>query len=116
MLDESASVSQLGYFALCQFSEYLQPNFVQYAERIMKHLIEAMDQKPELLTITRMTVRFYDALQSVCENLGEALVPFLPDLMKQLMLIQEKCHFDYKYQAWIFFGAYITFSSRQYFL
>lgn len=107
MLDESPAVSQLGYFALCQFSEYLQPNFVQYAERIMKHLIETMGQKPELLSISRMTVRFYDALQSVCENLGEVLVPFLPDLMKQLMLIQEKCDFDYKYQRLII----STFSS-----
>ena len=76
MLDEDLAVSQLGYFALCQFSEYLQPNFVQYSERIMNHLINTMDTKAELLTISRMTIRFYDALQSVCENLGEILIFF----------------------------------------
>lgn len=107
MLDEDLAVSQLGYFALCQFSEYLQPNFVQYSERIMNHLINTMDTKAELLTISRMTIRFYDALQSVCENLGDALVPFLPDLMKQLMKIQSKCDFDYKSQRLII----STFSS-----
>ena len=70
MTDEATSVVQLGYFALCQFSEYLQPNFEQHSERIMKFLIETIDSKAELLTISRMTIRFYDALQSVCENLG----------------------------------------------
>lgn len=107
MLDESQPVVQLGYFALCQFSEYLQPNFEEHAERIMKHLIMTIESKPELLTISRMTIRFYDALQSVCENLGEALIPFLPDLMAQLMKLQSKCEFDYKAQRLII----ATFSS-----
>lgn len=107
MLDEDLAVIQLGYFALCQFSEYLQPNFVEYSDRIMSHLIKTMEAKPELLTINRMTIRFYDALQSVCENLGEALIPFLPDLMTQLMTIQSKCEFDYKSQRLII----STFSS-----
>lgn len=107
MLDESLPVVQLGYFALCQFSEYLQPNFVQYSERIMRHLIQTIETKSELLTINRMTIRFYDALQSVCENLGEALIPFLPDLMGQLMKLQNKCEYDYKSQRLII----STFSS-----
>ena len=40
-------------------------------------------------------------------NIGDALVPFLPDLMKQLMKIQSKCDFDYKSQRLII----STFSS-----
>lgn len=107
MLDENVSVSQLGYFALCQFSEYLQPSFAQHSERIMRHLIETMEKKAELLSVSRMTIRFYDALQSVCESLGELLIPFLPDLMTQLMKIQAKCEFDYKLQRLII----STFSS-----
>jgi len=70
MTDEVLPVVQLGYFALCQFSEYLQPYTDEQSERIMKFLIETIDSKAELLTISRMTIRFYDALQSVCENLG----------------------------------------------
>lgn len=107
MLDESVPVVQLGYFALCQFSEYLQPNFSQYSDRVMRHLIQTIESKAELLTISRMTIRFYDALQSVCENLGEALIPFLPDLMGQLMKLQNKCEYDYKSQRLII----STFSS-----
>ncbi len=38
---------------------------------------------------------------------GESLIPFLPDLMGQLMKLQAKCEFDYKAQRLII----STFSS-----
>ena len=41
----------------------------------MQLLIQNMEAKEELQSISRLTVRFYDALQSFCENLGK-LRPF----------------------------------------
>lgn len=68
MHDPSPQVVQLSYFALCQFSEYLV--LLPYADRIMQMLIESIETKAELQTVSRFTVRFYDALESFCENLG----------------------------------------------
>ena len=68
MHDPSPQVVQLSYFALCQFSEYLVLN--PYGDRIMQLLVESIETKTKLQTVSRFTVRFYDALQSFCENLG----------------------------------------------
>ena len=70
MHDPSPQVVQLSYFALCQFSEYFAPGLVQYGDKIMQILIDSIESKAELQTVSRFTVRFYDALQSFCENLG----------------------------------------------
>ena len=94
MQDADSSVVQIAYFALCQFSEYLQvkkhsihltfvliffiyigytikPNLTHFSNRIINLLIESIETKVELRLVSRLTVRFYDALQSFCENLGE---------------------------------------------
>ena len=92
MRDNDTRVVQIAYFALCQFSEFFQPSLAPYADRIMQLFIEAFEANIELMSINRLTVRFYDALQSFCENLGEDLEPFLPTLMNRLSSIQVHSH------------------------
>ncbi len=60
------------YCIECFFNSipFQKPNLVQFSDRIMKLLIETMEAKAELLSISRLTIRFYDALQSFCENFG----------------------------------------------
>lgn len=67
----------------------------------MHLLIESMETKVELRTATRLTISFYDALQSYCENLGEELVEFLPTLMSKLMTIEVQCNSSLKLQRLI---------------
>jgi len=105
MHDPSPQVVQLSYFALCQFSEYLVLN--PYGDRIMQLLVESIETKTELQTVSRFTVRFYDALQSFCENLAEDLQPYLPILMSKLIKLETQCNFSYKLQRLIV----CTFSS-----
>jgi hypothetical protein len=107
MQDSNPQVVQLAYFALCQFSEFLQPNINQFAAKIMQLFIEAIECKVELRSVNRLTIRFYDALQSFCENLGDDLEPFLPTLMSKLMGLSVQCDASLKLKRFII----CTFSS-----
>lgn len=92
MQDAEPSVVQVAYFALCEFSEYLQPNLTHFAGRIINLLIESIETKVELRQVSRLTVRFYDALQSFCEHLGDELETYLPTLMSKLMTLEMQCN------------------------
>ncbi|CAF0848327.1 unnamed protein product [Brachionus calyciflorus] len=106
MQDSDDTVVQISYFALCQFSEFLQPNLGNFSNRIMNLLINSIDSKPELRQISRLTVRFYDALQSFCENL-EDLEEHLPTLMSKLTTLELQSNSSLKLQRLII----STFSS-----
>ncbi len=101
MHDPHPQVVQLSYFALCQFSEYFHPSLVQYGDRIMQLLYETIESKTELQNVSRFTIRFYDALQSFCENLEEELLPYLPTLMAKLIKLETQSNFSYKLQRLI---------------
>lgn len=98
MQDPNPQVVQISYFALCQFSENFLPSLPQYNDRIMTLLIESIDSKEELQTVSRYTFRFYDALQAFCENLGEDLQPYLPTLMAKLIRLETQINFSYELQ------------------
>jgi hypothetical protein len=68
LLDSNKEVVEIGYFTLSQFSEYLQPEILNYSEKFLLILIENFEVKTELNIINRLTIRFYEALQSFCEN------------------------------------------------
>lgn len=107
MHDSSPMVVQMAYFSLCQFSEFIQPNIVKFSDKIMQLLFESMEFKTELRSVSRLTIRFYDALQSYCENLGEDLVNYLPTLMSKLLTLEVQCNSSIKLQRLII----STFSS-----
>lgn len=84
--DPAPVVSNAALFALGQFSEYLQPDISQYASELLPLLL---DQLGRLAGSTgeppgRVDRMFY-ALEMFCENLGDALLPFLPRLMQNLL-------------------------------
>ena len=101
MHDSSSMVVQMAYFALCQFSEYLQPNASHFNDKIMQLIFESIEAKVELRSVSRLTIRFYDALQSYCENLGEDLISFLPTLMSKLLTLEVQSNSSLKLQRLI---------------
>lgn len=107
MQDFEPSVVQISYFALSQFSEFLQPNITRYSDRFMRLFIESIETKLELRSINRLTLRFYGALQSFCENLGDDLEQYLATLMSKLMTLEVLCSASLKIKRLIL----STFSS-----
>ena len=101
MQDSNNQVVQLSYFALCQFSEFLQPDLNQFSKRIMNILFESMDSKIQLRSVSRLTIRFYDALESFCESLDEDLIPYVPTLMSKLMTMETICSSSLKIKRYI---------------
>lgn len=81
-------VRNAAFFALGQFSEYLQPEISKFAEEILPILFQYLQSicleiragKTEPKHIDRM---FY-ALETFCENLEDAIVPYLPALLERL--------------------------------
>ncbi|XP_075230407.1 importin-4-like [Lycorma delicatula] len=85
--EQASVVRNAALFALGQFSEYLQPEISCYAQELLPVLFEflsrlqgAGDSEPQG-GVDRM---FY-ALEMFCENLGDALLPYLPTLMERLL-------------------------------
>lgn len=86
--EENPVVRNAAFFALGQFSEYLQPEISKYADEILPILFHFLQNicaelragKPEPKHIDRM---FY-ALETFCENLEDAIVPYLPVLLVRL--------------------------------
>ncbi|KAH8322660.1 hypothetical protein KR059_002632 [Drosophila kikkawai] len=91
IVDSAPEVRVAAFFALGQFSEYLQPEIAKYAPLILPVLFDYLHQlvvelrggQPEPKSVSRM---FY-ALDTFCENLGEEIVPHLPILMERLFEI-----------------------------
>ncbi|KAH8368847.1 hypothetical protein KR200_004424 [Drosophila serrata] len=86
--DNAPEVRVAAFFALGQFSEYLQPEISKYAPLILPVLFDYLHQlvlelrggQPEPKSVNRM---FY-AMDTFCENLGEDIVPHLPILLERL--------------------------------
>lgn len=112
MQDLDASVVQTAYFLLSQFSEFLLSQSSQryslYADRFIRIFIEAIETRLDIRSINRLTLRFYGALQSLCDNLTEnELGPHLPTLMSKLMTLEIVCSSSMKIKRLIV----ATFSS-----
>lgn len=86
--EEDPIVRNAAFFALGQFSEFLQPEISKFSEEILPILFQYLQNicvelragKPEPKHIDRM---FY-ALETFCENLEDAIVPYLPALLERL--------------------------------
>lgn len=107
MQDTDPAVCQLAYFALSQLCEILDPlsatnltkprnnnnNNDDYIERIMRVFIESIESRLALRSVSRLTLRFYGALQSFCDNLGSRRLdrPRLATLMSKLMTLELIC-------------------------
>ncbi|KAH8302534.1 hypothetical protein KR044_008005 [Drosophila immigrans] len=88
IVDASPLVRIAAFFALGQFSEYLQPDISKYAAEILPVLFDFLHQ---LVTDLKMghpepkhTDRMFYALETYCQNLEENIVPHLPVLMERL--------------------------------
>ncbi|XP_021926547.1 importin-4-like isoform X1 [Zootermopsis nevadensis] len=85
--DQVAIVRDAALFALGQFSEHLQPDISCYASQILPVLFDQFasvcSQLQEKLEPHGLDHMFY-ALEMFCENLADALLPYLPTLMDRL--------------------------------
>jgi hypothetical protein len=73
----------------------------------MNVFIQYIEQHPQIQTVSCLTVRFYDALQSFCENLNEDLETYTEALMAKLMQMVSQNSLSIKLQRLII----CTFSS-----
>lgn len=86
--DPTPLVRNAAFFALGQFSEYLQPDITKFAPQILPILFQFLHQLCNELrsggTEPRHIDRMFYALETFCENLEDALLPHLPLLMERL--------------------------------
>ncbi|KAL8619425.1 hypothetical protein ACOMHN_011776 [Nucella lapillus] len=86
--DAEPVVRNAALFALGQFSEHLQPDITKFAAELLPLLFQYLgkatqeaDKNPRGLT------KSYYALEMFIENLGQEIMPYLPDLMNHLLSV-----------------------------
>lgn len=89
--DSNTVVRNAAFYALGQFSEYLQPEISKYASELLPVLFDYLSQTCEHLQQDTkdppgMSRMFY-AVELFSENLGNDLLPYLPTLMERLLII-----------------------------
>lgn len=87
--ESNTVVRNAALYCLGQYAEFLQPEISQFAPNLLPVLCEYLSQTCQLLQQGEkdppsLSKTFY-ALESFCENLGGALLPYLPVLMEKLM-------------------------------
>ncbi|XP_033160638.1 importin-4 [Drosophila mauritiana] len=93
VLDSVMLVRTAAFFALGQFSEFLQPTICKFAPQILPVLFDYLSQLVMELKIgtpnPKHMDRMFYALETFCENLDEEIVPYLPTLMDRLFGVME---------------------------
>ncbi|KQS44093.1 importin-4 isoform X3 [Drosophila erecta] len=93
IFDSVMLVRVAAFFALGQFSEYLQPTICKYAPQILPVLFDYLSQLVMELKIgtpePKHMDRMFYALETFCENLGDDIIPHLPTLMERLFGVLE---------------------------
>lgn len=88
IVDNNPVVRNAALFALGQFSEHLQPDITEYANEVLPILFEFLHQLCQTIRggadEPKHIDRMFYALETYCENLGDAIVPHLPMLMERL--------------------------------
>ena len=107
IVDQDTIVRNAAFFALGQFSEHLQPDISKYAEEVLPILFEFLHQLCNTIRVSffyffyikfylqfvvfqnggeepKHIDRMFYALETYCENLEDAIVPHLPNLMERL--------------------------------
>lgn len=89
IVDQTPVVRNAALFALGQFSEHLQPEISQYASEILPILFKFLHEICTIIANNGQEPahidRVFYALETYCENLEDALVPHLPELMERLI-------------------------------
>ncbi|XP_076649136.1 importin-4 [Halictus rubicundus] len=89
--DPTPVVRNAAFFALGQFSEYLQPEISKYSSELLPVLFEYLSQicahiKQEKKAPPSIDRMFY-ALDMFCENLNDSILPYLSTFMERLLEI-----------------------------
>ncbi|XP_014226413.1 importin-4-like [Trichogramma pretiosum] len=87
--NNSNIVKSAAFYAIGQFSEYLQPEISKYVNEVLPILFQNLDivlqrLQKEPQGSTAVARRVFYALEIFIENLGDDLLPYLPVLMKAL--------------------------------
>lgn len=84
--DSSHIVRNAALFAVGQFSEHLQPDISQYASQLLPILFMYLNKSMEEVEKNpKGLIKSHYALEVFCENLGDGILPYLPDLMGYLL-------------------------------
>lgn len=91
--DKNQIVRNAALYALGQFSQHLQPEISLYAQQLLPVLFDYLGQMCEQLKQGKKKIpsahRLFFALEIFCENLNDALTPYLPILMEKIFIILE---------------------------
>ncbi|XP_062500910.1 importin-4-like [Corticium candelabrum] len=83
-------VRNAAMFALGQFSVYMQPDISNYCADILPLLFENLSKSTAAASEDQLGLtKTYYALEMFCENLGDKLLPYLPELMTRLFAVLE---------------------------
>jgi hypothetical protein len=83
-------VRNAALYAVCQFSEHLQPDIDKYANDILPILFEYLSATVNSLAsgknVPRSVDRVFYALEMFCETMEAKLNPFVPSLMEHFFI------------------------------
>lgn len=82
--DTEPIVRNAALYALGQFAEHFQPGISDYSNEILPVLCQKISE--EMGSESSSLTRTYYALESFCENMGDKIVPYLPDLVEKLVV------------------------------
>ncbi|GAX82443.1 hypothetical protein CEUSTIGMA_g9871.t1 [Chlamydomonas eustigma] len=82
LADLDVRVRGAAAFALGQFSEHLQPEFMSHYETVLPALFTVMKDAPQSLQ-----ERVCYAIDAFCESLDKEILPFMPQLVETLMSV-----------------------------
>lgn len=82
--DPSSSVRSAAAVALTQFSDYLQPEVLDYHEMVLPHVFELLKNPQETLSVKKRTCT---AVEVFTEHLNTDLLPYTQGLMEMLVVL-----------------------------
>ncbi|KAG6396390.1 hypothetical protein SASPL_142538 [Salvia splendens] len=82
--DPEQMVRGAASFALTQFAEHLQPDIVSHHEIVLPCILNALEDASDDVKVDAYEKSYY-ALAAFCENMDEAILPFLDPLMGKLL-------------------------------
>lgn len=89
VLHDNPIVCNAALYAAGKFAEFLQPDISRFSDQLMPVLYHYLDRVYECgneeKDLPRGVIQMFYALETFCENLDDALLPELPELMRRLI-------------------------------
>ncbi|XP_043285826.1 importin-4-like [Venturia canescens] len=89
VMHDNPIVCNAALYAAGKFAEFLQPDISRFSDQLMPVLYHYLDRVYECgkegVDLPKGVMQMFYALETFCENLEDALLPELPELMRRLI-------------------------------